>query len=315
MRGHPMLPVRLELRNFLAYRTPGPLSFEGLTLACLSGRNGAGKSSLLDAMTWALWGRARAKTDDEMIHLGQEEMYVIFDFRQDEVLYRVVRKRSKKGRGQGSLDLFVWDDSLNQLRLISESTMRDTQNRIVQLLKLDYETFIHSALIQQGKADLFTTAAPAQAKKILADILSLSRWEQYEKQSKEQLRSVEELLRMIEMRIGEIEREEVNEPILIRQLAQAALEVEEARQTREAAEVLLAEVASAPNDMQTAQKQLAALQRRIREYEQDISRLDDDIAQHDERRSEYEAIIASRDEIEAGFAQLESARQADSDLG
>ncbi len=72
-----MLPVRLELRNFLAYRAPAPLSFEGLSLACLSGPNGAGKSSLLDAMTWAIWGRARGKTDDEMIHMGQEEMHVI----------------------------------------------------------------------------------------------------------------------------------------------------------------------------------------------------------------------------------------------
>src|SRR5258708_37611191 len=83
-----MLPVRLELRNFLAYRAPAPLSFEGLSLACLSGPNGAGKSSLLDAMTWAIWGRARGKTDDEMIHMGQEEMHVIFDFRQDQEIGR-----------------------------------------------------------------------------------------------------------------------------------------------------------------------------------------------------------------------------------
>jgi len=46
-----MLPIRLELRNFLAYRNPDPLNFKDIDLACLTGPNGAGKSSLLDAMT------------------------------------------------------------------------------------------------------------------------------------------------------------------------------------------------------------------------------------------------------------------------
>src|SRR5215212_6241541 len=103
-----MLPLRLELRNFLAYRSPDALTFEGLNLACLTGPNGAWKSSLLDAMTWAVWGRARADKDDELVHMGQEEMHVIFDFRQDQAVYRVVRKWTKKGSGRGSLDLFAW---------------------------------------------------------------------------------------------------------------------------------------------------------------------------------------------------------------
>ncbi len=52
-----MIPVKLELHNFLAYRDPDPLSFEGIHVACISGENGAGKSSLLDAITWASVGQ------------------------------------------------------------------------------------------------------------------------------------------------------------------------------------------------------------------------------------------------------------------
>src|SRR6516164_7532006 len=99
-----MLPVRLEHRNFLAYRTPAPLSFEGLSLACLSGPNGAGKSSLLDAITWALWGRARARSVDELIHSGAFEMEVEFEFALDDHQYRVIRKRQRRGRS-GYTDL------------------------------------------------------------------------------------------------------------------------------------------------------------------------------------------------------------------
>jgi exonuclease SbcC len=310
-----MLPVRLELSNFLAYSARTVISFEGLNLACLSGPNGAGKSSLLDAITWALWGRARSEKDDELIHLGQEEMYVIFDFRQDHTQYRVVRKRSKKGRGQGSLDFFIWDEELNQHRLISESTMRDTQNRITSLLRLDYETFVHSAFLQQGKADMFTKAGAAGRKKILFDILNLGRWKDYEDKAKLHLGDIEDQLRIINLRIEEIEHEETNEPALLRDLTAVTQQVEEAQQTREIAEAALAEVASAPASMQGAQAQLAVVQRRTREYEQDIARITADLTQQHERLIFYQNIVESREAIEAGYAQLETARQADYDLG
>ena len=53
----------------------------------LTGESGAGKSSLLDAITWALWGKARAKRDEDLIHLGQGDMYVQLDFEQEGTTY------------------------------------------------------------------------------------------------------------------------------------------------------------------------------------------------------------------------------------
>ena len=70
-----MVPIQLKLRNFMAYQQAA-LEFQGIHLAALTGENGAGKSSLLDAITWVLWGKARAKRDDELIRLGQSEMEI-----------------------------------------------------------------------------------------------------------------------------------------------------------------------------------------------------------------------------------------------
>ena len=67
-----MLPTRLEIHNFLAYRAPEPIVFAGIELACLTGQNGVGKSSILDAITWALWGKARAKRDERPHPPGPE---------------------------------------------------------------------------------------------------------------------------------------------------------------------------------------------------------------------------------------------------
>ena len=54
-----MIPLKLHIAGFLSYRQPVELDFTGFDLACISGQNGAGKSSLLDAITWVLFGEAR----------------------------------------------------------------------------------------------------------------------------------------------------------------------------------------------------------------------------------------------------------------
>src|SRR5574341_2119281 len=104
-----MIPLKLELTNFLPYKAPDPLDFSGLHVACLAGDNGAGKSSLLDAMTWALWGRARAKTDEELIHQGASEMRVAFTFALQGQAYQVIRQKKGGRRGGGALELQVQD--------------------------------------------------------------------------------------------------------------------------------------------------------------------------------------------------------------
>ena len=96
-----MIPVRLNVRNFMCYTdVHDPLVFDGIEVACLTGQNGHGKSALLDAMTWALWGKARTQRADDLIHQapGVTEMEVEFEFRLGEEQYRVIRKRTRKGR-------------------------------------------------------------------------------------------------------------------------------------------------------------------------------------------------------------------------
>ena len=56
-----MIPLRLTLKNFMSYRDGSPpVDVAPIHTACLSGDNGAGKSALLTAMTWALWGATPA---------------------------------------------------------------------------------------------------------------------------------------------------------------------------------------------------------------------------------------------------------------
>ncbi|MBI1282497.1 MAG: AAA family ATPase [Anaerolineaceae bacterium] len=308
-----MIPIRLELKNFLAYRSPDPVRFDGIHLACLIGANGAGKSSLLDAITWALWGEARAKRDDELVHMGQSDMLVQLDFEQEGTNYRVIRRRSRKGRGTGALDLFSVVDG--QPNTLSEPSIRETQDKINRLLRLDYETFTSSAFLQQGKADAFTTKAPSQRKQILSDILGLAQWERYEEAAKETLKTIASELSVIEQRIKDIDEELAKEPRLKQILNEAEAAQQEAEAALKVAEEKLAEVADSPAQMKAAQERKAEVERHRRERERDMQAIITDITRQEARIADYQAVIARREEIEAGYAALQSARDADTALG
>ena len=65
----------------MCYREPPVLQLESVQVACLCGMNGHGKSALLDAITWAVWGQARTRTQDELIHQGQTHKMTNTTFR------------------------------------------------------------------------------------------------------------------------------------------------------------------------------------------------------------------------------------------
>ncbi len=200
-----MIPLRLELHNFLAYKDPDPLNLEGVHIACISGENGAGKSSLLDAITWALWGKARSSSPDDLIHQGEREMRVVFTFELAGQRYRVIRQRRAEGKvGTSLLELQALDSSSADWRSLSEHTLRQTQDRLTSLLHMDYDTFVNSAYLAQGRADEFTAKPPVQRIQILATILGLDRWQEFEERAKVRLRATKEAASRMDAWLEEI---------------------------------------------------------------------------------------------------------------
>jgi len=271
-----MIPVRLELTNFLAYRQPAPLDFTGIHVAVLCGENGAGKSSLLDALTWALWGRARAKTDIELVHQGQTEMRVEFTFLLGEQLYRVVRAR-KVGKGAQSLLDFQAAGPDGQLVSIGEATIPKTQEKINKILRLTFETFTNSAYLVQGQADEFTGKRATERKQVLADILGLAEWDDYEARAKKKIQAIDLRLAGLESVLREIENELARRPDYERELREFQARVIEVAERLRQAEAGWAKIDAARQAMIALERQLTDLERRIRDSEKEIGILEADL--------------------------------------
>src|SRR5438128_4023226 len=94
-----MRPLRLELKGFTAFREPAEIDFEALDVFAISGPTGSGKSSLLDAMTYALYGRVERVGDrvGQLISQGQPRMAVTLEFEVGPDHYRVTRSTPAKG--------------------------------------------------------------------------------------------------------------------------------------------------------------------------------------------------------------------------
>ena len=174
-----MLPISLSLSNFLSYRDAAPtLHLDGIRVACLCGPNGNGKSALLDAMTWALWGKARGQRHEQLLHHGQTEMQVELVFDVGSERYRVSRRYSQARRNpQSSLELAV-QTAGGEFRPITGDTIRATEAQIERLINMDYGTFVNSAFLVQGRADEFTMATPGVRKDVLAKVLGLGRYDE-----------------------------------------------------------------------------------------------------------------------------------------
>ncbi|HLT21270.1 MAG TPA: AAA family ATPase, partial [Thermomicrobiales bacterium] len=194
-----MIPLTLNLRNFLSYRGSVTIDFRPLTVACLSGENGAGKSALLDAITWAIWGKSRARSDNDLISLGEEEMEVTFTFRMGAREYRVMRRRSKS---KPTLEFDTRALGSENWLPIGGDSIRDTEARIVDELRLDYDTFVNSALLQQGQADRFTRNQPSERKRILGEILNLAVYDQLAKEARDETRRAREQMDRVQERIS-----------------------------------------------------------------------------------------------------------------
>ncbi len=299
-----MIPLELVLNNFLAYRNPGPLHFEGIRIACLAGPNGAGKSSLLDAITWVLWGKARTNSPDELIHQGQDNMSVSLTFEQEGSRYRVIRKRKAGKRGESILEFQVWDPEINGWRSLSEATIRGTQARIDTLLRLDYETFVNSAFLMQGRADEFTTKTPNQRKQVLSNILGLSIWEKFESSAKDRVNQTSAEIQRIDGGLAEIDRELSQDEIYKAELTEAESNARKITERLVDAEKQWTNLEHTRSLLNSIHQQMEDLRRRIQRTESDISDAEQErnVA---ETQSDKAAILSALEELSTALRNLE----------
>src|SRR5947209_13360625 len=107
-----MRPLKLDVKGFTAFRDAATLDLSALELFAIAGPTGSGKSSLLDAMTYALYGRVERVGDrvSQLVSQGQPRMAVTLDFELGHDRYRVTRSTPAKGSTKILLERLIDDE-------------------------------------------------------------------------------------------------------------------------------------------------------------------------------------------------------------
>lgn len=300
-----MIPQQLTLKNFLSYRQAN-LDFDGIHTACICGPNGAGKSSLLEAMAWALWGECRAASEDDIIHIGESEASVDFIFSSQGQTYRVIRTRRRQNSPNLEFQVAVTPNNpeikqtLKFLSLTGKG-VRATQDKILEAIKIDCETFFNSAYLRQGKADEFMLKKPAHRKDVLANLLKLDQYEMLAEKAKESAREYKNQVERLEIQIQEIKdtlqakytlsQDRENLENTIKQL-QESLDID-----RQELEDLKAQQLNRENLVSSRLRE----QQQVEQINQEYRRLNQELNNTKQQEEELKVLLEQKPEIMAGY--------------
>ena len=205
-----MIPQRVQLKGFLCYVEEQEVRFDGnATVWMLSGLNGSGKSSIFDAVTYALFGHHRGGGQQavELINKDSDSLLVEFDFLLDGKPYRAKRtaRRDNKGGARGTQQVLRREGDNGDGKWVPvEGTgqKREFDAWVAEHVGLNYETFTSSVLLLQGRAEKLLDSKPEGRREVLAGIVDLERYERLHKNADDKRKSLESDLRSLSNRLA-----------------------------------------------------------------------------------------------------------------
>ncbi|NDF34874.1 MAG: SMC family ATPase [Nitrosopumilaceae archaeon] len=210
----------IELGNFISH-SETKLDFEdGVTV--FVGHNGAGKSSIIDAITFALFGEHTRKSNKSLIRRGASQAFVKVKFTSKNKTYEATRKIDSKGTL--SAQFVELQNGQEIMRSAGERKQfgESTTHEIESTLGLDFQKLKVASIVQQGELGAIIKAKPKEFKELLNAIIGIDKLDL----ASENLKVVQKSFRQsIYQKFG---YDDTHIPILRKEVEQKELEIKSA---------------------------------------------------------------------------------------
>jgi exonuclease SbcC len=171
-----MRPTRLELAGFGSFREPTTIDFADADLFVLVGPTGAGKSTVIDALIFALYGSVPRYGDRRLVapvvNQGRVEAKVRLDFVVDDVSYAAVRVVRRTATGATTKEARLEARSGENVRTLAGNEKELTE-QVERLLGLSFSHFTRCVVLPQGAFAEFLHAKPSERQNLLVELLGI----------------------------------------------------------------------------------------------------------------------------------------------
>lgn len=204
---------RLQVNNFLGIGKID-IDLDGRGLVMVEGvnedsptasSNGAGKSTIFEAIYWALYGKTkRGLTGDDVVNeTAGKNCWVNLEFHIGERSYMVMR-----GRKETSLKLLQASEVSGEIpRDLTRATIKDTQEFLESIIRMSDSTFSKVACFGQGDIKAFASMSDAELKQVFEQALGITYFTEYLTRAKSHKTGLEAESVAIEMELSKMEME------------------------------------------------------------------------------------------------------------
>lgn len=179
-----MILTNLKLENFKKY-TNFEIAFESGLIGII-GKNGAGKSTIFEAILFALYGELKSKGDKEVVRnsnaSSKDAVIVELDFEFDTIEYKVIREFRGKTL---SANAKLYKNS----ELITTGA-KEVTTSIMNLTKMSKDAFVHTLFASQKELTSLSNSKPEDRKKMIRKLLGLEKIDFVEKELIEKSREL-----------------------------------------------------------------------------------------------------------------------------
>ena len=163
----------IELVDFLSH-SDTKLELDNNTTVFV-GHNGAGKSSIIDAITFALFGKHTRKNNKSLIRRGANQGFTKIEFSANGKNYQAIRKIDSKG----ALTAQFSEDTDGKLKTIAEGERKQFDEsmtaEIERTLGIEFEKLKIASIVQQGELSSIIKAKPKEFKELVNAIIGIDK--------------------------------------------------------------------------------------------------------------------------------------------